>query len=103
MQTSYTDQQRQDFRDRFELRRRRQLVATVPTVIVIFATAILQRDGSGTLAGVPEPVIGSLFVVAIVGILVFSLLNWRCPACQSYLGRSISPRFCQKCGVELRS
>ena len=32
----------------------------------------------------------------------FSFRNWRCPACNGYLGRSMSMNFCPKCGVELR-
>jgi predicted RNA-binding Zn-ribbon protein involved in translation (DUF1610 family) len=34
--------------------------------------------------------------------LVFSLRNWRCPACNKYLGKGTLPHYCPNCGVELR-
>jgi len=33
---------------------------------------------------------------------VFSLYNWRCPACNKYLGKQRSPKYCSKCGVALQ-
>jgi rubrerythrin len=47
-------------------------------------------------------VIGPVIVALVVGALVFSLKNWRCPACDKYLGKGISPSFCPKCGVALQ-
>jgi hypothetical protein len=34
--------------------------------------------------------------------LIFSFRNWRCPACDKYLGKAIGPRFYAKCGVALQ-
>ena len=44
-----------------------------------------------------------LYVLAYVGLTVlFSLANWRCPACHRFLGRYGNPRFCSKCGAPLQ-
>jgi hypothetical protein len=46
--------------------------------------------------------IAPLSFVLVAGALIFSLRNWRCPACNRYLGRTFNPRYCQGCGFELR-
>jgi hypothetical protein len=43
-----------------------------------------------------------LFVAALAAILIFTLQNWRCPACRKYLGKGAFPRFCPRCGVALK-
>jgi len=40
--------------------------------------------------------------VLVAAAVIFSFANWRCPACNGYLGRGINPKFCSKCGTELR-
>jgi hypothetical protein len=45
-------------------------------------------------------------VVAICAIsmggLLFTIMNWRCPACRKSLGRVSNPSTCKHCGVKLR-
>jgi hypothetical protein len=103
MDTPYTEQQKQDFKLQYKTRRNRQLLVTVPLILVVVVGTFLRDERSGTIAGVSESIYGPAFLVFVVGLLVFSFFNWRCPACNSYLGRGVGPRFCQKCGVELRS
>jgi hypothetical protein len=47
-----------------------------------------------------------LIVVAIITIslggLLFTIINWRCPACGKSLGRVSNPSTCKHCGVKLR-
>jgi Zn finger protein HypA/HybF involved in hydrogenase expression len=40
--------------------------------------------------------------VSIASFLVFTSLNWRCPACNKNLGADIHRRVCKKCGSRLR-
>ena len=47
-----------------------------------------------------EVVAAGSFVV-ILGVVLFSLKNWRCPACNAYLGKGMAPSFCSKCGIPL--
>ncbi len=103
MQTPYTEHQKQEFKDRFRARRTRQLVLTVPVIALVVGASFLRRGHASSIAGIPASVFVPMFFVAVVGMLVFSFFNWRCPACNAYLGRGLAPRFCAKCGVELQS
>ena len=98
----YTEQQKQEFKTEFARRRRRQIVVTIPAVVVIIAWVLMAEDAMPLPAGVPQGAALVVFFAAVFGMLVFSLFNWRCPACRSYLGKGISPRFCRHCGVALR-
>ena len=40
-----------------------------------------------------------ILAVFILRALVFSIKNWRCPACDASLRGESSPRSCPKCGV----
>jgi ABC-type ATPase with predicted acetyltransferase domain len=46
-----------------------------------------------------------MLVVGLLGLvglgLLLSVLIWRCPACERYLGEELYPVRCPKCGVAL--
>lgn len=86
----------------FKRRRVRQLIATIPMVLAVFLAISLEHAGPAGLYGIPVPVIGGLAGVLLVAGIVFTLVNWRCPACRGYLGKGMNPRFCQKCGAQLQ-
>jgi len=97
----YTAEQEMEFKRQFAVRRKRQLILVIPFVL-IFIASIAARNGHGLEAlGLPAEVYGGAVIVFAIGALLFSLRNWRCPACNRYLGRGINPRFCAKCGVGL--
>jgi hypothetical protein len=84
----------------FRQRRSRQLTASVAAILVILFAAMRGDRGLGVL-GLPEAVVGGLLAAVILGIVAFSLFNWRCPGCNRYLGKSINPKFCPSCGAHL--
>jgi Na+/citrate or Na+/malate symporter len=94
----YTFEQQEEYQRQFALRKRRQIVLSVPLIAIIIA-ALAFKDRTESAA---FDLVGPLFFISIVGALIFSLWNWRCPACSKYLGKSLSPRFCPKCGVSLQ-
>jgi len=99
----YTEEQKAAFRQQFAIRRKRQIILAVPLVALIVAFAVLTDEKSGsTVLGLPIAVVGPAFLVLVLGAIVFSVRNWRCPACDRYLGKGMSPRFCPKCGVSLQ-
>ena len=98
----YTQEQLDGFRTSFARKRRRQIILIVPLFAVIILVAAASDDSSSNIAGLPAAVVGTMGILLILGALAFSLYNWRCPACNGYLGRSASPRFCSKCGVPLQ-
>ena len=52
--------------------------------------------------GVPENYLYVAgFAATFLG-LALIFLEWRCPGCGAYLGRSFSPEQCPRCGANLR-
>jgi hypothetical protein len=98
----YTQEQLAQFQATFALRRRRQLIAIVPTVL--FALLLGASDGrhGSHLAGIPQSFALFTALAGVAGIVWFSFRNWRCPSCDRYLGRAINPSFCSRCGIPLR-
>ena len=93
----YTHDQLAGFKAEFARRQKRQFAVAA----VIFAGAIslmILRDRSPF----ESPVGITLLVAAMAAIMVFTFQNWRCPACQKYLGKGGFPRFCPHCGVALK-
>ena len=100
---TYTEDQKAAFRAEFAMRRKRQLFVSIPLVIFMVGVMIaLDEKTKAPVFGLSASVVGGIFAVVMGGGLVFSLLNWRCPACQRYLGKHINPSFCHRCGVPLR-
>jgi hypothetical protein len=84
----------------YRKRRFRQYVWTLPLLPALVVALLWEKDGQGlTLGGVHlMPIVVGL---AILGAL-FTLWNWRCPACRRLFGKRMNPRRCPYCGVELR-
>jgi len=85
----------------FKRRRRRQLALLVPVLLAFVCIVALAQIEGDTIFGLPTVLIFAICLVVIVVGVIFSFFNWRCPACNSYLGRSLSPKFCWNCGVPL--
>jgi hypothetical protein len=97
----YAEQQLQEFRSEFAKRRKRQFLVLIP-VLAVFVLFVTVDETTGATPIGPAAIVLPLAFVIILGILVFSFTNWRCPACSKYLGKGISPKFCSKCGVPLQ-
>jgi hypothetical protein len=95
----HTEQQKASFREQFAARRRNQIILAIPLIAVI--VLMVSSEGQDAVLGIPLTVAGPGAIALILGGLAFSLYNWRCPACNGYLGKSISPKFCARCGTEL--
>ena len=96
----YTQEQQEEFKRQFSTRRRRQIFLAVPIVVLAVCVRIFSEQIQKT--GIPDAVWITVFLVLVLGAILFSFRNWRCPACDRYLGRSIGPSFCPKCGVALQ-
>lgn len=86
----------------FRRRRVRQLVAGL---LAFAAFLVIVLSGEGVPVSIPGVSPDALLLSAslvILAVLAFTALNWRCPGCRRYLGRSISPPYCAGCGVPLR-
>jgi hypothetical protein len=98
----YNEHQKQEFKNQYAVRWRRQLIVAIPLIIVLIAFATA-NEGTGLVFGaIPIKIFAPIFIIAIIGALIFSFKNWRCPACDKYLGKAFNPKFCSKCGAALR-
>lgn len=86
----------------FEKRRRRQLILLVPTVAALLAMFVGSETDFFDRIGIAAGALLPAFFILIAVLVGFSLYNWRCPACRSYLGRSLRIRYCRRCGAQLR-
>lgn len=86
----------------FKKRKKRQLLIAIPLIPSIFLIAFMGEIQTEIIQGVSNLhlIIGA-GVLIVLG-LIFSLINWRCPSCKTYLGKRFNPKFCASCGVELR-
>ena len=87
----------------FSKRRTRQLILIAPLIAAMIPVLMLENAGPDGLWGVPASVIAPGCIAVIIAGVIYSLFNWRCPACNKYLGKGISPRFCRHCGAQLQS
>lgn len=83
----------------FSRRRTRQIIAAVPVIVAMLFMFRAEERGTISVLGLSETVVFSMLVVLLLGAGLFALYDWRCPACEKYLGKSINPRRCPKCGV----
>ncbi len=100
----YTDQQKERFKVGFAKKRRNRWIAMaliVPSAIAFgFGAAGGVEDQ--IVLGLPPMVWWPVVLVVFIGSIIFSVLNWRCPACGTILGINFNGRYCSACGAELR-
>jgi hypothetical protein len=97
MQKKENNQIMRDFR----LRMNRQLLAMALTMfLLLFLVLVYKRaDIFGEFSK------NGIFTsqIILIGVFIgFSVINWRCPSCNKYLGGDINRRICKKCGIRLQ-
>lgn len=91
-----------ELREEFARRRMRQIILVIPVLIGMATMFWLEKNPEASIAGLDATVLAISFFILVVGAIAFSLYNWRCPSCSGYLGKAINPKFCSKCGFNLR-
>ncbi|MFQ5801549.1 MAG: hypothetical protein ACE5JQ_01470 [Candidatus Methylomirabilales bacterium] len=97
----YTERGKVSIRTEFAARKRNQISVAIPLIAMIILIVLSGGNPDQVILGMPVTVWGPAFVVLFAGGIGFSVFNWRCPACKKYLGKSINPKFCSKCGAAL--
>jgi hypothetical protein len=82
----------------FQARKRRQVRVSVPFAILLVFLVVRFRAHGLAVGEVHLPAT-ALALPIVVGLLIFSVRNWRCPACDRYLGKSMAHRSCPHCGA----
>lgn len=98
----YTQEQLDAFKTEFARKRRNQLILAAPIVLLVVGSAFFEPQLKEALADTAPWIPAAVLIPAVLGALGFSFRNWRCPACDKYLGKSASIAFCAKCGVALK-
>lgn len=91
-----------DIKSDFKKRRTRQLLLLIPLVPIIFLMVFISKSNPSDIAGISAETITYAGLGIVICAVIFSLVNWRCPACGKYIGKSLSPKFCEGCGAELQ-
>ena len=89
-----------EIKRRYAIRRRRQTLVGIPMLVALVSIRIwLSVTGTEEPDWLRSTVL--LAGLALLGVIVFLLFNWRCPRCNAYLGK-FSFKHCSNCGIELR-
>ena len=84
----------------FRVRQSRQLFAMAITLLLLIFLVLLYKRPD-LFGEISKPSIFAAQVVLIAAFIGFSAANWRCPACNKYLGTDINRRICRKCRTRL--
>ena len=99
--TEYPKEEKDKFRQEYINRRRRRYISTIP-FFFFAAIALISRLSPGGFFGIPFSIAGPVAYVTLLAVVVFRIVDWRCPACNRILSLDANPKFCQKCGFKLR-
>ena len=98
----YSEKELADIKADFARRKRNQFIAAAPIIVLLIGFIFFEDQLRSSASSVAPFALLGVVVVLVAGVLIFSLRNWRCPACNGYLGRSTSMNHCPKCGVALK-
>jgi bacteriorhodopsin len=85
----------------FRKRRTIQWIVTAPVIALVIGLMWFRDHSQEQLYGVSADKFAVVFLIALVAAFAFTFKNWRCPACNGYLGRAMNPKHCVKCGAQL--
>ena len=87
--------------ENFRMRQNRQYLALAIALLLLVFSVLLYRR-SDIFGEISKQTIFTAQIIIIAAFIVFSIVNWRCPACNRYLGADIYREICKKCGTRLR-
>jgi rRNA maturation endonuclease Nob1 len=89
-------------KEEFAKRKKRQYILSAPIILFLVAAMLVSKHSEIKMFGLSNGIIVGLAFALVLVFVIYTIRNWRCPACEKYLGRSISIDFCPKCGVKLK-
>lgn len=87
--------------EKFKKRKQNQiLVLTVWFTVMLVMIFMLTSD---LIESMPKvvPAFSIVMVSMLIGLTVFTLINWRCPKCNKSPSNDINPKVCEFCGEKL--
>lgn len=89
-------------KEEFAKRKKRQYILSLPIILILVFAMLVSKHSEIEIFGLPNGIMVGLAFALVLVFVVFTIRNWRCPACDKYLGRSISMDYCPKCGVKFK-
>ncbi|MDQ6885996.1 MAG: transposase [Gemmatimonadota bacterium] len=89
------EQRHAQIRATFRRRRLFHWLVNIALVVAVLAFIVATPESAHSAGGVVFEIVAALLLAAIVA----TFAVWRCPSCGSYLGRSLSPGECPRCGI----
>lgn len=77
----------EDFKEVFKKRKKMQILVTIVAALAAMASYITNFK--------------TIALIIVIGVVIFSRFNWRCPKCNKYLGKGSNPKHCSNCGQTL--
>lgn len=87
---------KQEIISEYERRRKRRLISFFP-FLGLAVLAIIARL-SPEASGLSFSFWGPAAYIAMLLLIFYRVVDWRCPNCNAFLGLDSRPCFCQKCG-----
>ncbi len=107
---TYDSQERQDslkdgqtqeeIAEKYATIKRNQYLLLIPFVIVMILLFSGSDNSDFNFLGMSSTILDPLAVFAVIGMIIFSFYNWRCPVCRGYLGKGGGKKFCPRCGAK---
>jgi hypothetical protein len=85
----------------FQVRRQRQILVPIWTSVVLVVLYGLLGDQWVATIRSGHMIVAGLPVLVPIGLLAFSLWNWRCPRCHRLIQRDLNPTECASCDAPL--
>lgn len=98
---NHLDPQKKIF-DEFRKTKRRQILFLTPLAILLAVITNPEKLNLSKYIDISGDNRIFIVIIFLVGMFIFSFINWRCPACNKYLGAKNNPRFCSACGAQLK-
>lgn len=95
------EQQARSVSHEFKRRKTRQFYAVIAVVFLLIAVLWRLNQPGFPFGELSQGTVMAVEMAIIAAFVFFTAANWRCPACNRYLGRDISQRRCRKCGTPL--
>ncbi len=79
---NYTEDQLAKFKSEFARRKRNQFIVAAPFTALFLGSVFFEAQLQELTAELSPYLVGGAFAVPFVGVLLFSIRNWRCGTCQ---------------------
>lgn len=88
--------------EQFKRRRKAQWLMTGLLLLMVGGLLWFQEHSHHLPSQLAGSGMAGVMVVVVICAVTFSFQNWRCPACNRYLGKVMNPQFCSGCGAPLQ-